>query len=117
MIAVNPPVEIDEPKMLCMILGMFCKILGTNCTPKPSPRDTARIRKERLSSFDLDIIFIPAAATVPNIIRLAAPITGFGINLNIPPTIGNNPNRKRKIATIIPTYLLATPVSWITPLF
>ena len=36
---------------------------------------------------------IPAAATVPNISRVAPPSTGSGIKEKITPTTGNNPNR------------------------
>ena len=39
------------------------------------------------------MIRIPAAATVPNISRVAPPSTGSGIKEKITPTTGNNPNR------------------------
>ena len=63
------------------------------------------------------MIFTPAAATVPNIRRVAPPNTGSGINENTTPTIGKNPSNTRNSAMKYPTYLLATPVSWIIPLF
>ncbi|MNH17593.1 hypothetical protein D3C79_772740 [compost metagenome] len=59
----------------------------------------------------------PAAAIVPNITMVAPPSTGSGICCTRLATAGNRPSRASMAAMKRPTWRLATPVSWMTPLF
>lgn len=93
MIAVNPPVVIPEEKIPLIASGAVFRISGINSTPSPNDKLTASTSVAfRLISYAA-IIRIPAAATVPNINKVAPPRTGSGIKEKITPTTGNNPNR------------------------
>ena len=74
--AVIPPVEIPEENILLTKEGNCSNISGTKVTPKPKPKDTAKIREFLLVRLTQARIFIPATATVANIIIVAPPNTG-----------------------------------------
>ena len=84
---------IPEENMLRIASGACFKTSGINSTPSPKERLTANTNVSlRPISWD-EIIRIPAAATVPNISKVAPPNTGSGIKENTAPTMGNNPKR------------------------
>ena len=62
-------------------------------------------------------VFIPDAATVPNITIPTPPSTGEGIVFIIAATFGNKPSTTKIIPAIDATYLLATFVKGIKPTF
>jgi hypothetical protein len=58
--AVSPPVLMPEEKTLFTNMGICSRISGTTLTPKPNPRDTARIIDARFVKLTQEIILIPA---------------------------------------------------------
>ena len=90
--AITPPVVIPEEKIFRTVSGSCESISGTNSTLNPKLKLMAITNVAlRLMSCEA-MMRIPAAATVPNISKVAPPNTGSGINQNTKPTTGNKPN-------------------------
>ena len=77
--AVSPPVVIPLEKILLMRSGILSRILGTNSTLKPIAKLIAITNTALRVIFVEAMIRIPAAATVPNMRRVAPPKTESGI--------------------------------------
>ena len=103
--------------IICNPSGNCAKKSGLKVTPRPRPIDVAIISKF-LSFISTELnVFIPAAATVPNITIPTPPRTGCGIEFINAANLGNNPSITNNIPAIIATCLLATFVKGINPTF
>ena len=86
-----------------MVLGKWFKISGTNSTERPKEKLKAITKIALRSILWVEMILIPAAATVPNINKVAPPKTGSGIKAKTLPTIGNIPSMTSIAAIKYPT--------------
>src|SRR5271168_2242602 len=68
-----PPVAIPEDSALRSNTGSACVISGTKLTPKPTPRDVARMTALRRFIVTCERILMPDAATMPKSISVAPP--------------------------------------------
>lgn len=90
-IAVKPPVVIPLENMLRITSGILSRMLGTSSTLSPIAKLIA-ITSTALRVISVEAMMrTPAAATVPNISKVAPPSTLSGISENTSPTIGNKP--------------------------
>ena len=92
MIAARPPVVMPDEKMLCTVLGNWLRISGTSSTLKPSEKLMAMTKVALRLIVCEAMMRMPAAATVPNISKVAPPNTGEGMSENTMPTAGNTPS-------------------------
>lgn len=81
---------IPEEKILRIASGACFNTSGISSTPKPKDRLTAKTRVSLRPISCEETMRIPAAATVPNINKVAPPSTGSGIRENIAPTAVTN---------------------------
>lgn len=82
-----------DEKILRIASGAWLNTSGINSTPSPNERLTANTNVSFRPIFCDATMRIPAAATVPNINKVAQPNTGSGISEKTAPTIGNSPKR------------------------
>lgn len=115
--AATPPVVMPDENMDATSCGRPESMSGTSSTLSPSEKLTAMTSTSFRPIFCDAMMRIPAVATVPNISSVAPPSTGSGISENTRLTAGNSPSSTRNSAMKYPTYLLATQVSCIMPLF
>ena len=87
-----------DAKMFRSVSGSWHSISGTSSTLRPSEKLTAMTRVAFRLISCAAMMRMPAAATVPNISRVAPPNTGSGISENTSPTAGNRPSSTRKAA-------------------
>ena len=96
--AVTPPVVIPEEKIFLSISGSWHNISGTSSTLSPKEKLIAMTNVALRLISCAAMMRMPAAATVPNISRVAPPNTGSGINENTRPTAGKSPSITRNPA-------------------
>ena len=90
---------------------------GTFCKPKPIDNEIAKIIMFLLFQSTPLNILIPADATIPNITITPPPNTAIGIEATKAPILGTRPQSIKKMAAIVTTLLLITPVIEINPTF
>ena len=74
--AAKPPVVIPDEKILLTVSGNWLRISGTSSTLKPSEKLMAITKVALRLMFCEAMMRMPAAATVPNISKVAPPNTG-----------------------------------------
>ena len=90
--ATMPPVVMPDENKVEISCGNLLKISGTNSTESPKEKLNAITKMALRFIFCVEMILTPAAATVPNMSKVAPPNTGSGIKAKILPTAGNIPN-------------------------
>lgn len=87
-----PPLVIAESNRVFTTAGIWSSRVGCAATPRPTPNEAAMISTLRRSIAVWPRMRMPAAATLPNITRVAPPSTGLGICWRIAPIQGNRPS-------------------------
>ena len=92
-----------EVAKVFQIPGRYCTALGTRLRPRPTASDTEIMIMLRRDIFTSVNIFIPAAATIPNITITPPPRTGKGIEEITAPIFGINPQMIKIVPAIVTT--------------
>ena len=92
-----------EVAKVFQIPGRYCTALGTRLRPRPTASDTEIMIMLRRDIFTSVNIFIPAAATIPNITITPPPRTGKGMEEMTAPIFGFNPQTIKKTPAMVTT--------------
>ena len=123
--AISAAGRIPEAPRIRSVSGKCCSALGapgatfntSSCSPSPTESATAKITMLRRVQSTSDSIEIPDATTMPNITMTPPPRTSIGTVRITPPTFGTSPQTIRKIAPMVTTWRLITPVMAMSPTF
>ena len=109
----------NKPDVISMpsVSGRCCMDFGTACKPMPTDIDVARIIILRRVQLTVDSMLTPADTTMPNMRITPPPSTSIGIEDTTAPIFGTKPQMIRKMAPMVTTPRLITPVMETMPTF